>query len=147
MSTDRNDELAAKLRPVLTQLHFMIRRTTPGPDVTPAQLATLQALYRLGSVRMGELAHHLRVRLPTATSAVDALERMGLAQRSPDPSDGRAVIVGLSEAGRKLTDRLTRERNAVLSGLLGELDATETDALEAAIPALLHLIDGYRDTT
>jgi DNA-binding MarR family transcriptional regulator len=145
MGTDRTDELAAELRPVLTQLHFMIRRTAPGPDVTPAQLATLQALHRLGAIRMGELAHYLRVRLPTATSAVDALERMGLAERNPDPSDGRAVIVGLSEAGRELTSRLTTERNKVLSSLLHQLATDEVDSLEAAVPALIHLVDRYRD--
>lgn len=145
MSTDINTALAARLRPVLTQLHFMIRRTTPGPDVTPAQLATLQALHRLGSARMGELAHYLRVRLPTATSAVDALERMHLAQRSPDPSDGRAVIVELSEEGLALTARLTAERNAVLGDLLDTLDPEELEHLEAAIPAFDHLLNLYRD--
>jgi DNA-binding MarR family transcriptional regulator len=143
--SDAIDELAAQLRSPLLQLHFLMKRNTPGPDLTPAQQSALQSLLRLGPVRMGELARFLRIRLPSATSAVDGLERLGLVQRSPDPDDGRAVVVQLSEHGQELTSQLIAARNAVLSRHLHELTDEDRLHLDAAIPALNLLIDRYRE--
>ncbi len=139
------DDLAARLRSPLLQLHFLMRRNTPGPDLTPAQQSALQSLLRLGPVRMGELARFLRIRLPSATSAVDGLERLGLAQRTPDPDDGRAVVVQLSEHGEQLTSELIAARNAVLAEHLHELTDEDRRNLDLAVPALNKLIDRYRD--
>ncbi|NMD57869.1 MULTISPECIES: MarR family winged helix-turn-helix transcriptional regulator [Tsukamurella] len=139
------DDLAARLRSPLLQLHFLVRRNTPGPDLTPAQQAALQSLLLLGPVRMGELARYLRIRLPSATSAVDGLERLGLAERSPDPDDGRAVVVQLSEHGAQLTSELVEARNAVLAGHLGELSDEDRRNLDRALPALHKLMDRYRE--
>ncbi|MGZ9829607.1 MarR family winged helix-turn-helix transcriptional regulator [Tsukamurella ocularis] len=139
------DDLAARLRSPLLQLHFLVRRNTPGPDLTPAQQAALQSLLLLGPVRMGELARYLRIRLPSATSAVDGLERLGLAERSPDPDDGRAVVVRLSEHGQQLTSELVAARNAMLAGHLGELTDEDRANLDRAIPALHRLMDRYRE--
>lgn len=139
------EDLAARLRPPLLQLHFLVRRNTPGPDLTPAQQAAVQSLLRLGPVRMGELARYLRIRLPSATSAVDGLERLGLAERTPDPDDGRAVVVQLSEHGRKLTSELIAARNAMLSEHLNQLTEAERRTLDDAVPALNRLMELYRD--
>lgn len=139
------DDLAARLRSPLLQLHFLMKRNTPGPDLTPAQQSALQSLLRLGPVRMGELARFLRIRLPSATSAVDGLERLGLAQRTPDPDDGRAVVVQLSEHGEQLTSELIAARNAVLAEHLHELTDEDRRNLDLAVPALNKLIDRYRD--
>lgn len=138
-------DLAAHLRSPLLQLHYLVKRNTPGPDLTPAQQAALQSLLRLGPVRMGELARFLRIRLPSATSAVDGLERLGLALRSPDPADGRAVVVQLSEYGQQLTSELIEARNAVLAGYLAKLTEEDRDHLQAAVPALDKLLELYRD--
>ena len=139
------DDLASRRRSPLLQLHVLVRRNTPGPDLTPAQQAALQSLLLLGPVRMGELARYLRIRLPSATSAVDGLERLGLAERSPDPDDGRAVVVKLSEHGQQLTSELVAARNAMLAGHLGELSDEDRANLDRAIPALHKLMDRYRD--
>lgn len=138
-------DLAGRLRSPLLQLHFLVRRNTPGPDLTPAQQAALQSLLLLGPVRMGELARYLRIRLPSATSAVDGLERLGLAQRSPDPDDGRAVVVGLSEHGERLTSELVAARNEMLAGHLSAMSDEDRANLDRAIPALHRLMDRYRD--
>ncbi len=138
-------DLAARLRSPLLQLHFLMRRNTPGPDLTPAQQSALQSLLRLGPVRMGELARFLRIRLPSATSAVDGLERLGLAQRTPDPDDGRAVVVQLSEHGHELTSALVEARNAVLAGHLHHLSDEDRRNLDRAVPALNRLMERYRD--
>ncbi|MDF0529438.1 MarR family transcriptional regulator [Tsukamurella sp. 8F] len=139
-----SEDLAARLRPTLTQLHFMIRRRTPGPELTPSQQSVLSTLMASGPIRMGELARRERIRLPSTTSAVDGLERLGLVERATDPTDRRAVVVQLSASGVETTRELTRARNAALAGLLDKLSPTDRASLDRAIDALDHLAELYR---
>ncbi|GAA4388145.1 MarR family winged helix-turn-helix transcriptional regulator [Tsukamurella soli] len=137
-------ELAARLRPALNQLHFMIRRRTPGPDLTPSQQSVLSTLMATGPIRMGELARLERIRLPSTTSAVDGLERQGLVERTTDPTDRRAVVVQLSPEGIATTQELQRARNEALAGFLATLSTGERENLYTAIPALNRLTELYR---
>ena len=47
-----------------------------------------------------DLAEHLGVAQSSVTTVIDRLERAGLAQRHAHPTDRRALIVGLTDAGR-----------------------------------------------
>ncbi len=68
------------------------------------------------SLRAGELAARVGVSRPTLTSLMDGLERNGLLQRQPVPSDRRGVrleptrqgLLALERAERALTARLVR---------------------------------------
>lgn len=63
----------------------------------------VKALRRLalGPMRMTELAAAMGTDKPYATLVVDDLEARGLAARTVDPSDRRAKIVAVTEAGRR----------------------------------------------
>jgi hypothetical protein len=56
-------------------------------------LGVLHTLAGSGPMRLSELTASERVTQPAMTQLVTRLERDGLAVRSPDPSDGRAVLV------------------------------------------------------
>jgi DNA-binding MarR family transcriptional regulator len=49
--------------------------------------------------RLTELAAHARMTLPAMSELVDDLQRLGIVERHPDPSDGRAKLICLTEAG------------------------------------------------
>ena len=67
--------------------------------VTPTQFGVLEALYHLGPMRLRDLAaKHLRTS-GTLTIVVDNLEKSGLVERRPSPSDRRSVVVHLTAAG------------------------------------------------
>lgn len=74
----------------------------------PAQLQVLQ----LCAARQGEgltlsaLAAELSVSVPTMSDTVSALERKGLLVRRSHPTDRRATVVEVTDAGRQLLDRL-----------------------------------------
>jgi DNA-binding MarR family transcriptional regulator len=51
--------------------------------------------------RITELAALAQVSKPTVVYLVDDLERLGYVERRPDPSDGRAKLVCLTERGRR----------------------------------------------
>lgn len=49
--------------------------------------------------RLTELAAQARMTLPAMSELVDDLQRIGIVERRPDPSDGRAKLICLTEAG------------------------------------------------
>ncbi len=63
------------------------------PDVRIQHLSVFALVPRDEGMRMSELAERLQITPGAVTQMVEQLERMGLVNRSPDPSDGRAVIV------------------------------------------------------
>ena len=54
---------------------------------------------------MGPVASLLAMDRTTLTAALKLLERRGLVQITPDPTDRRSRILKLTAAGRKLLDR------------------------------------------
>ena len=98
----------------------------PGTDaLTSTQRLVLVLLADNGPVRVGALARLAETTEATATRTVTALTRRGLAERGRDPADGRAVLAGLTAAGRALVeDRRQTLRTSLASGMseLGERD-------------------------
>lgn len=89
-------------------------------------LMTLQ-LSETGTRLIGQLARNLMVHATTATLACDRLEKRGLVQRSPHPTDRRAIHVSLTAAGRRLVDEATESLREAEFGLTG---STTTDQRE-----------------
>src|SRR6185295_11725442 len=86
-----------------------------------------------GALRLGALADAIATTDATATRTVQALERLGLVEREPDPADGRGIRVAATAEGRRLVVRARRRFEQVvarvvpadeqerLSGLLRDL--------------------------
>src|SRR5919197_936821 len=66
----------------------------------PGQERAIILLWAEGELPQGEIARRLGVEQPTATKALQRLERAGLVRRERDTADNRQVIVSLTEAGR-----------------------------------------------
>jgi DNA-binding MarR family transcriptional regulator len=90
----------------------------------------------------GELAAQERVQPPSMTRVVVALENMGLVTRTPHPTDGRQVIIGLTPAAEDLLSAEARAREAWLSGRLQELTADERTVLREAAEIMEKLAGG-----
>jgi DNA-binding MarR family transcriptional regulator len=90
----------------------------------------LAALRRAGppyELSPGQLTAETLVTSGTMTNRIDRLQTRSLVARRPDPTDGRGVLVRLTDAGRELVDTaledlLERER-ALLAGLDGKAAA------------------------
>jgi DNA-binding MarR family transcriptional regulator len=50
---------------------------------------------------------------------------LGLVERAPDPADGRASILAVTESGRRRFDEVTRARHRLLDERLGDWDDDE----------------------
>ena len=140
MKSSESLDLSRQLRPLLTRVYQMVRRRSPGWDISAAQSSVLTTLMDRGPLRMGELAAIEGVRMPTATSVVARLVKLGLVERIADPQDRRAVLVGITARGSAQIGELVAERNTRFAELLDRLSDEERRLLRAAVPAMAHLV-------
>jgi DNA-binding MarR family transcriptional regulator len=132
--------LADALRPALLQVGRELRRETRALGASPEQVALLVSIKYAPGIGLRELAARERVSPPAMTKHVDRLERDGLVERRPSEEDRRRVGVTLTDEGQRLLRRVRSRRTAWLAQRLGELDASEQAALEAAVVPLTHLL-------
>jgi DNA-binding MarR family transcriptional regulator len=57
------------------------------------------AFIKADGSRLTDLAAQARMTLPAMSELVDDLQRLGIVERRPDPSDGRAKLICLTDAG------------------------------------------------
>ncbi|MFB9427807.1 MarR family winged helix-turn-helix transcriptional regulator [Streptoalloteichus tenebrarius] len=93
-------------------------------DLSGWEFDVLAALRRSGEpfrLTVGRLQSTMMISSGTMTHRLDRLEKRGLVERAPDPTDRRGVLVQLTAGGREVVDEavvahLDRERQ-LLSGL------------------------------
>jgi len=78
------------------------------------ELLTLLSFTRRGTLPMARAGTLLQVHPTSITNAVSRLEKAGLVRREPHPSDGRAVLIQITEQGRELAAQATKHLNADL---------------------------------
>lgn len=101
---------------------------------------TLSRLNDQGPVRLTALAAAEGVSQPGMTQLVQRLEREGLVTRVRVPDDGRAALVGITEAGRAVLTERRRARHDRLAELLTTLSSGDEAALGLALHVALPLI-------
>lgn len=114
------------------------------PEAQRLSFTTLSVLHTLahgGPCRLTALTASEQVTQSAITQIVIKLERDGLVERRPDPSDGRGVLVHITEAGTAVVDGRRAERTARLAELTGRLTPAERAAIAAAMPALGRLVE------
>jgi DNA-binding MarR family transcriptional regulator len=109
------------------------------PEVRPSYGSILIPLFEADGLRMGELAAQARLSKQTMTTMVRLLERDGLVERRPDPDDGRASRIYLTERSKrfaKVAADVLAELDALVKGRIG---ARRTDDVAAALGELMAL--------
>ena len=115
--------------------------------ITGSQWGVLRNLHRaeregVTGLRMTDLGERLLIRPPSVTGAVDRLERSGLVERRSAPDDQRAKLVGLTDAGRQLVERVLTVHEAQIETILAGLNLTEQLALQRHLSRLGRHLEG-----
>ncbi|WP_433517664.1 MarR family winged helix-turn-helix transcriptional regulator [Nonomuraea sp. CA-143628] len=105
-------------------------------------LSVLDTLATRGApMRLTDLTKTEQVSQPGITQLVTRLERDGLVERRPDPSDRRAVLVHITEAGRQIGRSRHDDRTRHLVPLIAQLTPEQRRAITDALPALTRLAE------
>ncbi|MBW1603057.1 MarR family transcriptional regulator [Streptomyces sp. JJ66] len=111
------------------------------PDLEPAAYGIMLRLEETGPRRATELASYFGVGKATMSRQLRALEALGLLARTPDPADGRASLVALTEEGQA---RFATVRGARRKRYVRKL-ATWDRAEIAELARLLHRFNAQAD--
>ncbi len=107
-----------------------------GSDLGTSQLKVLFLLRASGALRVGGIGAALHVTKASVSETVDRLASQGLAARQPDPSDGRSVLVRLTEAGVDRADLLRTAGGVRTARLLATMDELELDRVRMGLEAM-----------
>ncbi|WP_425840836.1 MarR family transcriptional regulator [Streptomyces fractus] len=122
------------------QLVRHVRRSAVTGGLSTAASAALARLGREGPQRLTDLARAEGVSQPNMSQLVTRMERAGLVRRTADHSDGRGVLVDVTDSGMEVFRQRRAERDQALNDLVWELTPAEQTAVRLALPALARVI-------
>jgi DNA-binding MarR family transcriptional regulator len=99
------------------------------------EILTLLSFTKHGSLPMTRMGALLQVHPTSVTSAVDRLEAQGFVERLPHPTDRRAVLASITEAGRARALAATAALNGQVFEQLG-ITEHQTNQLRTVLRAL-----------
>jgi len=148
------EELVVLVVRVAKALVERLRSDAPddaGSSLTPVHGLAARYLLDRPCVTTVELARYLGITKQSTSEVVAALERTGIVRRAPHPSDGRARVLLLTEAGKTKLDAGRRrwvELEREWAGLVGHdrLDVVR-DAFETYLLADLAARDAEPDAS
>lgn len=98
--------------------------------ITPARANALIVLFQArGPIQAQQLAAELGISDVTVSRVIRRMEEDGWVERTPDPHDGRAMLIQPTAFARSQFADLVRVSNAVLDDLFGALSPDETRTL------------------
>ncbi|TQC46443.1 MarR family transcriptional regulator [Rhodococcus sp. WS4] len=139
MTTDTR-ALASDLSLAVVRLTRHLRGRRVDAQVSLTQLSALATLARDGAMTPGNLAAREKVQPPSMTRVIASLVELGLVERAPHPTDGRQIIVTLSDAGHALIADETHAREAWMNERLSGLDESELKTLREAVGIITSIV-------
>ena len=99
------------------------------PDLDPASYTMLLMVANEGPLRGMDLAGRTGLDKSTVSRQIATLVDLGLLERAPDPDDGRARRIQLSDLGQERLERVRAERRKHLHGQFASWSTQDLAAL------------------
>lgn len=128
MSIDDHTLLTAVTRLGVVQTRA-IAHAARDAGISSTSYAILVEVAHDGWVTNGQIARRLAMSTGGVTPALDRLERGGLLQRKPNPSDRRSSIVSVTDRGHEALRELGDAVAAHLRAVIDELDPATRDVV------------------
>ncbi|MCX3063290.1 MarR family winged helix-turn-helix transcriptional regulator [Streptomyces beihaiensis] len=135
-------EVSREIRAVVSRLRRRLLSASRTDEMTLGQATVLARLSDKKAVTASELAASEGVRHQSMTATVAALAALGLVERTPDPDDGRRLLITLTPQGRRRVEEGRQARTEWLAGRLRDMcTEEERQTVLAAMTVLRRLID------
>jgi DNA-binding MarR family transcriptional regulator len=131
-------ETAARLRAAIGRLSRRLGPTAAGKaaDLTPTKISVLMDVVRRGPLRLSDVADAEGINPTMLSRVITGLVDRGLLERTSDEADRRAAWVKATAAGRRLSERIRRERTDAINAALSELSEAHRQRILDALDAL-----------
>jgi DNA-binding MarR family transcriptional regulator len=137
-------ETATRLRAVIGRLSRRLRPTSTAlaAGLTPTRISVLLTVVREGRIGLSDLATAESINPTQLSRAVAQLIEGGLVERSADQGDRRAAWVKPTAAGKRIAEKIRRERTDALNVALERLAPEAREQIMLALEALEELAQG-----
>jgi DNA-binding MarR family transcriptional regulator len=109
--------------------------------ISASQWHALQALNRDGPLTVTDLGEALYLEKSTASRLADSLIGDSLARKRPSLTDGRSVVLQLTERGKLLARRALNDRTELWMEVLGGVSEEDLSSLGGKLEVLLWAMD------
>ena len=133
--------LADTLRVALVRLGRRMRQQRADQQLSPHHLSALGAIQQLEEPTLARIAAAECVKPPSMVKTLQFLEDLGYVERSPHPSDGRMVVLRISDKGEEMIASMRERRNRVLAASIAKFTPEEREILAKAVPLLERLAE------
>src|ERR1700744_1903997 len=130
------DEQIGFILRMVSQRHAAIFARDIGTNLTPTQWAALSKLAEAGPSSQNQLGRLTAMDVATIKGVIDRLTARGLTETSPDPEDGRRLLVSLTRAGAQLAEKAAANALAISKETLAPLEPKERETLFALLNKL-----------
>jgi DNA-binding MarR family transcriptional regulator len=113
-----------------------LRSELSGVDLLPTAVAALAAVFRLGPVRLTDVAAHLDLEASRVSKEINRLVDASLVAQAIDPSDGRAVLLSVTDKGADAFARYRKTVDRQLASLLDDWSDADVGQLAALLSRL-----------
>lgn len=120
----------------LMSIGRLVRQRVDGDVLDPGSTWLLKNLHTRGSMRISELAGCLNLDASTVSRHVAQLHGLGLVERTGDPDDGRASLLGITAEGQAKLAQAFERRHALLASGVQHWPVDDLDQLA-------HLLDRF----
>ena len=112
----------------LSRLLQRLKQSGPGGSYDRSGNVLLLVINRLGPLRVADLATTCHVDASTVSRQAAELVREGLLRREADPGDGRASLLGLTDAGEDMVAELVRRRREFFTDVVSGWSSAEIES-------------------
>jgi DNA-binding MarR family transcriptional regulator len=133
------ERLGADLLAVVARLNRFATQRARLP-LPWAQARLLSTIEDRGEARISDLAAIDHCSQPTMTTQVRRLEDAGLVSRTVDPHDARAVLIRITDKGKRVLTQARIDRAAVIDPRLDQLTPEDRATLAAAVEVITRLL-------
>jgi DNA-binding MarR family transcriptional regulator len=134
-------ELSSQVRSAVVRLYRRLRSQLEFGELGETALTVLTRLDDEGPQTLTELSQAFQVAPASMSQTITRLTAAGYAARSPDPADGRRVLLAATESGRQLARASRARRHAWLQERVAALGPDDRATLARAAVLLSAIAD------
>lgn len=135
------EQASRAVRAVVSRLRRRLLKASAAQDITLSQGSVLARLSDAAGVTASELAAAEGVRHQSMTATVTGLADLGLVRRTPDPADGRRLLLSLTPEGeRRVAEGRQARTEWLATRLRDRCTEEERQTVLAAMSVLERLI-------
>jgi len=132
----------SELSLAIGQLLRRLRAASNSDELTWSQTVALSRLEGAGSMTTADLARAESVKPQSMGATLAELEREGLVERRPHPTDGRQVLFALTDQGVEAGRKRSAAKQTWLIAAMARLEPDEQQTLMAAAALIKRLGEG-----